>query len=75
MSDRFLQGETLLNNVNTLQSVSGCDLLGSRNNSNVIRNTDSENLSVGMGEQSPFPFYINMLSSYTYSMYAQQKNT
>ena len=28
-----------------------------------------------VGEQSPFPFYINMLSSYTYSMYAQQKNS
>ena len=35
----------------------------------IIQRTD------GMGEQSPFPFYINMLSSYTYSMYAQQKNT
>ena len=29
--------------------------------------------SVGQGEQSPFPFYFNMLSSYTYSMYAPQE--
>ena len=27
----------------------------------------------GMGEKSPFPFYFNMLSSYTYSMYAPQE--
>ena len=29
--------------------------------------------SVGRGEKSPFPFIFNMLSIYTYSMYATQK--